>query len=281
MPVYTGIEKINEVVEYIESHITGELSCETMARMMQLSVYEFRRIFSFVVGCPISEYIRCRRLTLAACELMAQPTVDMTVLGLKYGYSSQAAFSKAFKEVHGVSPSVCLKESGRINLFTKPRFELTLHGNETIPFQIMKQPAFSAYGYRGISSITDTCCCENVWNGFYECGMDARLAAAGGESIYACYDNDSGNGDVVCMIGCILEQQPPHTEVITIPSSRWACFAVDTTQDDAVNGIYNKIYFEWLPSAKLTKAPSLPVVEVYPFDMSKDGFSWEIRIPII
>ena len=278
--MYDGVEKINEVVTYIEDHITTELNCETMARMMHLSVYEFRRIFSFVVGSSLSEYIRNRRLTLAACEIMTDPAVDLAALGQKYGYSSQAAFAKAFKEVHGVSPSACRKRTGCVKLFSRPHLEFTLRGNETVPFRIISQPAFTVSGYRGVSAMTDTCCCESVWSDFYDSGTEAHLASCGCDSIYACYDNDSGDGNVLCTVGCVLPAPSADLLAVDIPASRWACFTVDTTDDNAVNGIYNKIYFEWLPSANLCKAAGMPVVEVYPFDMEEDGFLWEIRIPI-
>ena len=50
--------------------------------------------------------------------------------------------------------------------------------------------------------------------------------------------------------------------------------------DDAVNEIYCKIIYEWLPSANLKRNENIPTVEVYPYDMSEEGFEWEIRIPI-
>ena len=65
--MYSGLQKIEEVIEYIEQNITVEIDCNELSRRMNLSVYEFRRIFSFIVGCPVSEYIRKRRLSLAAC----------------------------------------------------------------------------------------------------------------------------------------------------------------------------------------------------------------------
>ena len=83
--MYSGIEKINEVIEYIESNIVKDLAADTLASKMNLSVYEFRRIFSFVVGTPLSEYIRKRRLSLAACEILTNNSIDRLSLSHKYG----------------------------------------------------------------------------------------------------------------------------------------------------------------------------------------------------
>ncbi len=62
--MYTGPDKLNEVIDYIERHITEDISCRELARIALLSEYEFRRIFSFFTGTPVAEYIRRRRLSL-------------------------------------------------------------------------------------------------------------------------------------------------------------------------------------------------------------------------
>lgn len=279
--MYSGIEKINEVIEYIEANIFENLDINSLAAKMNLSVYEFRRIFSFVVGSPISEYIRKRRLSLAACEILTQDNIDMVKLSQKYGYSSQSAFIKAFNELHGVSPTAILKEGKEINLFTRPEFELSVKGKENIPFKIINSDEFTVSGYSEISYITDTCCCEAVWNNFYESGTDKRLAEISeNKRLYALYQNDKANQNVACTIGAVTESKFPDLTALTVPKSRWACFKLTTTDDDTVNEQYSKILYEWLPSANLKRRNDLPILEVYPFDMSKDGFNWEIRIPV-
>lgn len=267
--MYNGLQKIDDVIEYIETNITKELDCKSLALKMNLSVYEFRRIFSFVVGCPISEYIRKRRLSLSAIEIMTADKPDILEISEKYGYSNQSAFTRAFCEQHGVSPSVCMHEKSELNLFTRPKFSVTISGRENIPFKIIKTETFYIKGFTGISPITDSCCCENVWNSFYESGVDKNIS---GDKIYVSYHNCGD--DVNCCIG------EKGTDGQKIPKSQWACFKINTVDDNAVNEIYSKIIYEWLPSANLKKNESIPTVEVYPIDMSEDGFEWEIRIPI-
>ena len=96
--MYNGIQKIDEIINEIENNITSDIDYEALASKMTLSVYEFRRIFAFVVGTPLSEYIRKRRLSLAACDLMTNPKASIQEISEKYGYSTLAAFSKAFSE---------------------------------------------------------------------------------------------------------------------------------------------------------------------------------------
>ena len=83
--MYDGIKKIAAIIEKIESNITEEQDYEALAAEMTLSVYEFRRIFAFVVGCPLSEYLRKRRLSLAACELISDTKISLGALSEKYG----------------------------------------------------------------------------------------------------------------------------------------------------------------------------------------------------
>ena len=267
--MYNGIEKIEAVIDYIESSFTTNPDYSEMASKMNLSVYEFRRIFSFIVGCPVSEYIRKRKLSLAATELIISDKADIQKISEKYGYSNQSAFTRAFCEQHGVSPSVCMREKPNINLFTRPKFSVAISGRENVPFKIIKTDRFFIDGYCGVSDITDTCCCENVWNDFYETETDKTLSS---DKIFVSYHNDSDK--VRC---CIGEKSNSGQE---IPATQWASFKMSTVDDDAVNEVYSKIIYEWLPSANLIRDNNIPIIEVYPFDMSSDGFEWEIQIPI-
>ena len=146
--MYNGIERIEGAIEEIERNITGDIDYEKLASGMALSVYEFRRIFSFIVGCPLSEYVRRRRLSLAACELMTDSDISIREISEKYGYSTESAFSKAFREMHGFSPIRCQKGNVEIKLFTRPKFEISVSGRSTVPFSVIKD---TAYGIRGLS----------------------------------------------------------------------------------------------------------------------------------
>lgn len=279
--MYSGLQKIEEVIEYIEQNIITEIDCNELSRRMNLSVYEFRRIFSFIVGCPVSEYIRKRRLSLAACEIMSGENLNMLSISEKYGYTSQAAFSKAFGEQHGVSPTMCQKGECEISLFTRPRFQMSVRGGETVPFRVIESDEICIRGYRSLSEITDSCCCEAVWENFYGQEYDKRLAALGcDQEIYVSYCDRNEN--VECTIGTHSEAAAKSRDlaVTRIPASKFACFKVHTVDDDQINEVYGKIVYEWLPSANLRRREEVPTVEVYPFDMSGEGFAWEIRIPV-
>ena len=166
----SGIKKIEEAIDYIEANITSEIDYEEIASRMMLSVYEFRRIFAFVVGCPLSEYVRKRKLSLAACELVTDTCLSIQAVSEKYGYSTISAFSKAFSEYHGYSPTVCRREGREISLFPRPKFKWNIEGTENRVFSVINDSSFYIKGYYAISDHTDSCCCEGVWSEFYERG---------------------------------------------------------------------------------------------------------------
>lgn len=98
------LERMNDAIDYIEDHLTENIDYAAVAKRTYCSVYNFQRIFSFIIGIPVAEYIRNRRLTLAAQELHTSSTriIDVAV---KYQYESQEAFSRAFFKFHGTTPS--------------------------------------------------------------------------------------------------------------------------------------------------------------------------------
>ena len=92
---------ICEAVEYIEEHMTEELTTERVAEHVSISPFYFQKGFSMLCGLTVMEYIRNRRLTLAGGELIAgdEKIIDVA---LKYGYDSPDSFAKAFTRFHGL-----------------------------------------------------------------------------------------------------------------------------------------------------------------------------------
>ena len=93
----------NKALDYLEEHLEGETDPGELGRLAGCSAYHFQRMFSYLAGVPLSEYIRRRRMTLAAAELQSGEKV--LAVALRYGYDSPTAFNRAFQAVHGVPPS--------------------------------------------------------------------------------------------------------------------------------------------------------------------------------
>ncbi len=259
------------VIEEIEKRITDEIDIGDLAKMLGMSAYEFRRVFTFVAKIPLGEYIRKRRLSLAAAEIYKSDK-SITYFAEKYGYDSPSSFSRAFRDFHGVSPTEVQNGSSNFRLFTKISAEITVSGCDDIAYSICEKDAYTVSGFSACSPLTDTECCEDVWSAFYESDVAQRTEE---NELYAVYGN---KGDLVnCLIG--IEGGELDCKV-TVPASKWAIFKLDRTDDEFVNEFYNSILSCYIESAGFVRNSDVPNVEVYPCDMSQDGFEWEIHIPI-
>jgi AraC family transcriptional regulator len=105
------IEGLNRALTELEQQLTDEVDVDELARIALTSTYHLRRMFSALAGMPLSTYVRRRRMTLAAAEVVAE---DATLLEIatRYGYGSAEALGRAFREVHGVTPGEARRTDG-------------------------------------------------------------------------------------------------------------------------------------------------------------------------
>ena len=99
------IEGIQRAIEYIEDNITEELSIQEIAEKAYFSSFHFQRVFHTLCGFTVGEYIRNRRLSIAAQEL-SKADVKVIDVAIKYGYNSPDSFTRAFTKFHGIPPSM-------------------------------------------------------------------------------------------------------------------------------------------------------------------------------
>lgn len=115
---------MNKALDYIENNLASDIDYYAAAKIMNCSEWEFRRIFSFLAQIPLSEYIRRRRLTMAAVDIKnGKKIIDVA---MRYGYESQTAFSRAFSRFHGIAPSLARDEKVALKTFPRLTFKLIL-----------------------------------------------------------------------------------------------------------------------------------------------------------
>ena len=139
------IERLNSAIYYMEEHIREELDMEEVARIACCSTYHFQRMFAYMADVPLSEYVRRRRMSLAAVDLQSG---DCKVIdaSLKYGYDSPTAFNRAFKNVHGIAPSQAKEDGIVLKAFPPISFRITIKGDSEMNFRIEKKDAFHIVG---------------------------------------------------------------------------------------------------------------------------------------
>lgn len=136
---------LNRLVELIESQLDDDIEMAGLAREVGTTEYHLRRMFSSLAGMPLSDYIRRRRMTLAAADVVAgDALLDVAV---RYGYGSTEAFGRAFHAVHGVRPADARRDGGPLRTQPQLRFRLTVEGTDSMHTRIAERPAFWLVGH--------------------------------------------------------------------------------------------------------------------------------------
>lgn len=138
------VSDMQRVLDYIEENLDGEICLNYMAEIAGSGAYHLQRAFSLLTGMTLSEYIRQRRLTLAAGDLMRGMKVIDTAL--KYGYDSQDGFARAFVRFHGVLPGEVRDHSAKLNACSPLHVNLTLKGGIMMEYKIEHKSSMRLLG---------------------------------------------------------------------------------------------------------------------------------------
>lgn len=275
------IDRLNETMDYIEAHLTEEISYEELARRACCSVYHYQRMISYMAGVPLAEYIRRRRMSLAAAELSAGAKV--LDVALKYGYQSPTAFNRAFQAIHGVTPSAAKETGVGIKSFPPLRFQITVTGGAALEYRIEKKEAFRVVG---LAATLDHVLEKNfetvpgLWQRAAEEGLVPRLAAlmngapAGLLGVSACGDDEAWKYMIAVSSDAPVEKP---LEEYTVPAFTWAVFPGAGTCPQAIQALERRIVTEWLPTSGYEYAEG-PDVEVY---LNPECTRFEVWIPVV
>ena len=139
------LEDLNRAMAYIEEHLDGTVDMDVLARIAACSKYQLQRMFPYLAGVTLPEYIRRRVMTRAAQDLRATDAKVMDV-ALRYGYDSPTAFARAFRRVHGASPNDARRPQTKLTLYPRFVFTLSVKGEEPMDYRIIEQGAFRVVG---------------------------------------------------------------------------------------------------------------------------------------
>lgn len=142
-----SISCMNSGLAYIEEHLVDDIDYSEISKIAYCSEYHFKRMFSFLSGISLSEYVRRRRLTLAALDLKDKDfrIIDVAV---KYCYSSADSFSRAFHSMHGILPSDARSENTQLKAYPKMTFQLSIKGGCEMNYRIIEKESFKLVGFK-------------------------------------------------------------------------------------------------------------------------------------
>ncbi len=276
------LKRLNEAIDYVEDNLENTLSYDEAARIACCSTFYFQRIFSYVCGVSLSEYIRRRRMTQAAFALQRKDAKIIDI-ALKYGYNSPTAFNRAFQSVHGISPSAARKRGIVLNAYPAIRLCVQIAGGERMSYRIVRKPAMRVVGVRAPLA-EDMEKNHRIIPAFWAkvFGSDAfaticRLSNQQprkilGVSIY------EGPQKMFYAIAAQTEQPVPRGMfAYEIPAATWVVFENSGSFQEDVQSVFRRFFTEWLPFSGYAYA-GLPDIEVYPvcgeFPAAGDSEVW-------
>lgn len=284
-----ALERMNQALATIEEALADEIDFKQVERVALCSEYHFRRMFSFLAGVTLSEYIRRRRLTLAAFEL-AHGHVRVIDVALKYGYNSPDSFTRAFQSFHGVTPTEARNTGQSLKAYPRMTFQLTIKGGSEMNYRIVEKEAFGLVGimkrvpliYEGVNPAI-----ASMWQSLDEGTIKTLKALSNVEPVgllSASTNFSEGRldgGELDHTIGvATTKEHPENLTRLEVAASTWAVFESIGPFPETLQNIWGRIYAEWFPSSgyELVEGPEILWNENK--DVSSPTFRSEIWIPV-
>lgn len=275
------IEKLNQSMNYIEEHLTDEINYEQLGRIACCSTYHYQRMFTYMAGIPLAEYIRRRKMSLAAVDLQGGESRIIDIAE-KYGYRSPTAFNRAFQSFHGIPPSSVKNEGTPVKSFPPIVFKITIKGATEMNYKIETKESFRIIG---ISAPLD----QNIENNFAIVPQMWQEASTNGTLQKLASLMNTPPMGLLGVSACNNEEQwkyyiavssttpTDEFEQYTIPACTWAIFS-GTGTNQSIQDLEQRIITEWLPTSGYEYA-NAPDIEVY-LNPDPKNAQYEVWIPV-
>lgn len=277
------INNLNMAIDYIEDNITEEINYEKLAKIACCSTYHFQRMFGYMAGVSLAEYVRRRRMSLAAVDLL-NSNEKIIDIGLKYGYTSPTAFNRAFQNIHGISPTKARKHGTSIKSYPPISFKMTIKGVEEMNYRIEEKTEFRIVG---ISEKLHKNIEENfkivpkMWEEASINGTIPTLVSLMNEEPRGMLGVSACNNDQEWRYFIAVSSSKPignNFEEYIVPSFTWAIFSGSGT-GQSIQELEERIITEWFPTSGYEYANG-PDIEVY-INPDPNNAKYEVWIPVI
>ncbi|MCW4384194.1 GyrI-like domain-containing protein [Salinibacterium sp. SYSU T00001] len=266
------IAALNRLVDEIEADIGGEIDVAAVARRDGVTEYHLRRMFSSLAGMPVSEYIRRRRMTIAAADVIAGD--ELLMVAVRYGYGSTEAFGRAFTAVHGVSPADARRNGGPLRTQSQLRFRLTVEGNDAMDTRITERPGFRLIGHAARVPLIHEGVNPHIQEHIAALPAEEheRLKAlsntepAGLLQVSADVDPDYTEGsELTYLHGVAVTEEttvPAGLDSIEVAEGTWAVFRTSGPHPAALQSAWAATATEWFPSNPWQLRPGPSIVAI-------------------
>lgn len=277
------IIRLNDAINYIEDHLSEQIDYGEVAKVANCSAYHFQRMFGYMADVPLAEYIRRRRMSMAAVDLQ-NSTEKVIDIALKYDYDSPTAFNRAFQSIHGIAPSLVKNGGVRIKAYPPISFKITIKGAEEMDYRIEKKDAFRIIGVSEPLHHEIEKNFEIVPQMWQKSAMDGTIPKLAGMmdgqlmgllGVSAC----NGEDDWKYFIAVASNQPIDGTlEEYIVPAAEWAVFGGEGI-GQSIQELERRIVTEWLPTSGYEYADA-PDIEVY-LNPDPQNAKYEVWIPVV
>lgn len=285
-----SLSSMNKALVFIEERLTEDIDYGEVSRIACCSEYHFKRMFSFLSGIGLSEYIRRRRLTLAALDLKDK---DLRIIdvAVKYGYNSADSFSRAFHSMHGILPSEARSENTQLKAYPRMTFQLSIKGGCEMKYRIVEKEPFRLIGFKKrvpiifegvnpeIAKMTELITPEVI----KQLKAISNVEPIG--IISASTNFSEGRmeekGELDHYIGVATSSaEIADFDVLEIDASDWAVFESIGPFPETLQNVWGRIYSEWFPSSGYEAAEGPEILWNEHPDTENPKYRSEIWIPV-
>lgn len=280
------LDHMNAVIDYIEEHLDDEIDYNKVAKIACCSLFHFQRMFSFVVGMGLSDYVRQRRMTLAAFDLLngSEKIID---IAQKYGYQSPTAFTRAFINMHGIAPSLVRVHGVPLSSFPRITLHLSVQGGKEMKYRIEEKSAMRFVGKKETISNKDGVNYVRIPQIWRELSQDGTFGR-----ILSLSDHEPSGVMGICasfreaefdyyVASATDKDIPEGMDELKVPAGLWVIFESVGPMPDAIQAVWKRIYGEWFPSSGYEHAGTAEIEWYSDGDASAADYRSEVWIPVV
>lgn len=272
------IAELNRLIDLVEADMSSELDIVALARHIGTTEYHLRRMFASLTGMALSDYVRRRRMTVAAADVMRGD--GLLDIATRYGYGSSEAFGRAFRAVHGRGPAEVRRDGGPLRSQARLRLRLTIEGSTTMDARLIDHPAFTLIGHATRVPLVHHGVNPHIQAHIAALPVaeHARLKAlssaepAGLLQVSDGVDPDYTEGSELTYLHGVAARAdtavPADLDVIAVPAGTWVVFRTAGAYPAALQETYALSASEWFPSNPWRLRPGPSIVAV--LDRSAD-----------
>ncbi|MFQ3544670.1 AraC family transcriptional regulator [Halobacillus rhizosphaerae] len=284
------LKDMNTAMKYIEENLTNDIDFKEAASLAYCSEYHFTRMFSFLAGITLSEYIRRRRLSLAAFELQ-NSNIKVIDAAMKYGYHSPDSFTRAFHNLHGITPSEARTNGQQLKAYPAMTFQLSIKGGNAMNYRIEQKDAFNIVGImKRVPIVFEG---ENpeiaaMWQSLSKDQIEQlqKLSNVEPKGIIQASTNFSEGrmeekGELDQYIGAATTGEDEGSfSKLEVPALTWAIFEATGPFPNTLQDTWGRIYSEWFPSSNYQVTEGPEILSIKSKDLASPSVKCEIWVPI-